>query len=328
MVKQALFIFIFLFITACGSSTDEKVAEAILDAQISLGSGGCQDAIDTLEALGRQNSNAHYLKTLSSAYACRAGYSTVTFFASDLALTALPPPLGGMTLYSTSKNTVSAPLETDAKFEDLQTAINILLYAGGFATTKNPTTTERAKYFTSDEASEINSQLMYMEMVQLGKYMQYYGNGSTSGATAGQKGKGSGTNTCFTKYAAANAAVSGALVLLNGTCKVLTSSHAELDSATVSATSRKTRLCHGVILMNGMLDVLPAVLGSTTSGGLSSASGVETAIKGVKTTVVGIDNTTSTLMATMNQSVCEDNAQATIGNVETFFAGIMEYMFL
>ena len=119
------------------------------------------------------------------------------FLPSDLSLTATPAPLGGTTIYSTSGATVSNPLENDTSFDDLQTAINILLYAGNLSATTEPFATNRALKFSSDEAADMNSQLLFMELVQLGKYMRVYGNGNSLGV------KGAGNpllNTCFTTY--------------------------------------------------------------------------------------------------------------------------------
>ena len=65
MMKSLLFILLSLSLYSCGATNDEKLAEVILDAQIALGSSDCQHAIDALEAYGRVNTSAHYLKTLS-----------------------------------------------------------------------------------------------------------------------------------------------------------------------------------------------------------------------------------------------------------------------
>ena len=324
MLKSVLFILFSLSLFSCGTSTDEKLKEVILDAQIALGSSNCQYAIDVLESYGRQARSAVYLKTLASAYACRAGYSTPTFFTSDLPLTSTHAPLGGTTIYSTSGVTVTNPLQDDTSFVDLQTAINILLYAGGISSTTNPTTTERAKYFTSDEAGEINSQLLFMELVQLGKYMRVYGNGSATGLKASGVPAG---NKCFTDYTSAHAGVFGTLVAANGTCKVNNSPHTQL-AASLAAATRKTRLCHGVVLANGMFDVIPSVVGAATGGSLSAASGITTAITALKAAVTGADSTTTNVFATINQTKCEDNGFVTVGNIETYFAGMMEYLFL
>lgn len=80
LIKHSLFIAICTLFLACGKTTEEEVKDAILSANIYLSRSECQPAIDLLEGMGRQNKNPYYLKALSSAYACRAGYSTITFF--------------------------------------------------------------------------------------------------------------------------------------------------------------------------------------------------------------------------------------------------------
>jgi hypothetical protein len=341
MLKSLLFILISFSLLSCGATSDEKLNEVLLDAQIALGSNDCQHAIDVLEANGRVNNHAHYLKTLASAYACRAGYSTTTFFSTDMSLTATPPPLGGMSLYSTSSIAVTSPFQTDARFEDLQKAINILLYAGGIPSTKEPTANERAKYFSSDEAGDINSQLLYMELVQLGKYMRHYGNGSSTAGANGLKGTGSASNKCFTSYD--NSPLKADINLLPGTftCRSSNSSHAELQgpvagiggSAGINpASTRKTRLCHGLVLLNGVFELLPSVVGAASGGSLAAVSGLTLVIDGIKTILVAADTSlnmsTNVTLTTINQSVCEDDTAVSVANIESYFFGMMESIFL
>jgi hypothetical protein len=257
MLKRLIFIFTFLFIFSCGKNTDELTASAILSANIYLSKGDCQPAIDVLEANGRQNENAHYLKVLASAYACKAGFSAVTFFASDLALTGTPAPLGGTSTYSTSIVSVTSPLESDFKFRDLQTAIDILLYAGGMSTSLEPTSSERTRYFSASDAASIDTQLLFMMLAQFGKYLHVYGNGNYSATPASvKKGSGSASNKCFTSYKVTSIFNPA----MPATCiPPAASSHAEL-STSVTASYRKTRLCRGVVLLNGILNILPNVL--------------------------------------------------------------------
>ncbi|MDD4972821.1 MAG: hypothetical protein PHY93_00640 [Bacteriovorax sp.] len=314
MPKNFIFFLSLILLFSCGKTTDEKTADAILSANIALSKGSCQLAINILETNGRVNDNAAYLKTLASAYACRAGYSAITFFASDVALTVTPAPLGGMTLYSTSKVAVQIPLQNDPSFKDLQTAINILLYAGGIASTTDPTATERAKYFSASEAADINTQLFFMIMVQLGKYMHVYGDVDAAGAKAG----GAGANLCFTSYGVAPAGI------LAGTCNIGTSSHAQLDGGTVAPATRKTRLCHGVVLFNGYLDLLPSIAASA-SGSLAVITGATAAINAAKGALAG---TVGVVLTTINQTTCEDILQVPVEDIEYYFAGIFEKILL
>ncbi|MGZ3808703.1 MAG: hypothetical protein ACXVCE_11505, partial [Bacteriovorax sp.] len=184
MLKRSIILLSFLMLFSCGKNADEKTADAVLSANISLSKGDCQSAINVLEDNGRVNDNAAYLKTLASAYACRAKYSSVVLFSGDLVKIITPAPSGplnGIATFSTSQVTVQNPLQNDSSFRDLQKAIDILLYAGGIPSTTEPTSAERLKYFTSLEAGDIDAQLLYMMLVQIGKFMYVYGNSSVAG---------------------------------------------------------------------------------------------------------------------------------------------------
>lgn len=333
MLKHFIIFLTLTMLLSCGKSADEATAEAILTANIALSKGNCQTAITILEANGRINNNAAYLKTLSSAYACKAGYSTLTFFTSDLAKTvmSLPVgPLGGTTTYTTSSAAVVTTLQDDQKFKDLQTAIDILLYAGGIdPTNTDPTSAERAKYFTTSEAADIDSQLLYMVLVQLGRYMYHYGDSS---ATA-RKGSGPGVNNCFTTYVGANGDIKTALNALAGTCTAATAvTHPELSSLLDPAV-RKKRLCQGVVLLNGVFAILPNVVASVYSDPVKKAEvlAAVSTISLAQTALKTFDPTTTTVASTLNQSFCEDASVTTsvsVGNVESYFAMMFEGVLL
>ncbi|MDO9181293.1 MAG: hypothetical protein Q7U04_02740 [Bacteriovorax sp.] len=328
MLKRLVFIFTLFMIFSCGKNADEKTASAVLSANIYLSKGNCQAAINVLEDNGRQNNDAHYLKVLASAYACRAGFAATTFIASDLALTGSPAPLGGTTLYSTSLLSTTSPLQNDTRFSDLQTAIQILLYAGGIPSTVEPTASERLKYFSSDEAGEINSQLLFMMFAQLGKYMHVYGNGD---AALGKKGAGSGANKCFTGYTDAgivSASVLAVIAALPVTCRrPAESSHAELATAIVAST-RKSRLCHGVVLLNGLLNILPSVVGSATGTLGTQASAFSVAANAASAALKLADPAIGIVASTINQTSCEDNSNVPVAKLESYFALMYESIFL
>jgi hypothetical protein len=340
MLKSLLFILILIFAFSCGKNSDEQLKEAVLDAQIALGAGNCQYAIDVLEAYGRVSTNAKYVKTLASAYACRAGYSTPTFFTTDLPVTMSYVPLGGTTVYSTSEVAVANPLQDDLVFNDLQTAINILLYAGGIASPTEPTATERAKHFSSDEAGDINSQLLFMELVQLGKYMRVYGNGIGTGVNKGKKGFGTYGNTCFTSYDSATQNIKDYLadpLRAAFKCTATNSSHPQLQgpvgaSAGITPATRKTRMCQGVVLLNGVFNLLPSVLGAATGGSLSDISTLTDSITFLQNALIGVEpllgSAFTPILTTVSQAKCEDDAVVTVPQIEGYFAGMMENVFL
>jgi len=327
MIKPFIYSFVLILLFSCGKNADQKTADAVLSANIALSKGHCQSAIDVLEENGRVNGNAVYLKTLASAYACRAGYSTLTFFTTDIAKTVTPAPLGGTTTYSTSNAAVTTTLQSDSSFQDMQTAINILLYAGGISSSTEPTTNERKKYFTNSEVADIDSQLLYMMLVQLGRYGYFYGDSSATGA----KGSGSGSNTCFTSYKNAHANIQAILSGSGGTCTdttTTTSGHSQLIE-TVTAATRKTRLCQGVVLLNNIYVLLPNVIASIFSNPADQAAvtAALTAVSTAKTAMTTQDPTTATVSSTLNQTVCENDTAVPVGAIEGYFALMFEGSF-
>lgn len=323
--KYLILTAVLILSASCGKNKDEEVVDALRSANILLSSKKCQEAIDLLEGIGRQNRNSKYLKSLASAYGCRANYSTITFFGSDIKKTASPGPLGGMTTYSTSIVTPTTDLSDDDKFKDLQTAINILLYAGGIATTTEPYASERAKYFSLNEAGDINSELTFMLMVQAGKFMKIYGNASAAGVKGSADASG---NKCFTDYSqVTNNVIEAGIPSLPGSCKMKNSSHPQLDSTVVSSAERKQRLCEGVVLINSIFDVLPSVLATASGGDIEDISSVTNEIsKGRKLLSDNIPEI-AVLLNTLSQKNCVDNADIDEEMLETFYVGVYETIF-
>ena len=325
MHKWPVLTLIFLFIFSCGKSTDQKIQDAILDANIELSRGGCQDAIDILEAVGRQNKNAQYLKTLASSYACRAGYSTVTFFVDDFPNTASPAPLGGTTTFTLSKTTFQTPLEDDPVFIDIQTAINILLYAGGITSTTEPTASERTKYFTTAELADLNTQLMYLQLTQLGMILKVYGNASSAGV------KNSGTNYCMSDYPSVNAAVKTVLTTNAGTgnhCPNHTQTgNTQINSSVTSAT-RMRRMCQGVVAFNGFFDSLSAVIASATGNISNIGAAAQAASTIAQTALTAAVPAIGIVKSTLNQTKCENTSNVPAADIESFYAVIMETMLI
>jgi hypothetical protein len=321
--KHLILISLLGFFTGCGKSTEEIVADGIESANIHLSKRECQPAMDLLEGIGRQNKNSKYLKALSSAYACRAGYSTTVFFGSDIEKTASPAPIGGMTTYSTSLVDVDGPLTNDSVFRDLQTAIDILLYAGGISSTTEPSTTERGKYFTTAQLADIDSQIAFMVMVQLGKLLQYYSDASAAGVKAG----GSGSNLCLTDYSTTVAAIQLGITAggQTGSCNSVASPHAELA---IGATDRRKRLCEGVVLMNNLLNVLPNVIASAGGGSLGDISGITEDIEEAKEDLEAIDPTFSPTATVLSQYNCENDTDITLTTLTSYYAIFFETLVL
>ena len=320
MPKILVLFLALVLLSGCGKNSDEKTSDAILSANIALSKGNCQDAIDDLESIGRQNNNSHYLKTLAAGYACRAGYSVVTFFSTDLPVSSTPAPLGGVTKYTTSQVTVTGTLQADPNFVDLQKAIDVLFYAGGISTSVDPTSVLRARSFNSNDAADINSQLVFMMFAQLGKYMEVYADAGTTGV----KGSGALTNNCFTDYSNVPAAVSTSLSHYPGACTVTNSPHPALDSTLVSVATRRTRMCQGIILVNGILDILPSVVASAGGGDLSVISGLTANITALENALKLANPSIGNTLTVLSQSSCETDPSITTATLESYFAIIFE----
>lgn len=326
--KLTSFLLILVFVTSCGTSPEEEIKSNLVSAEILLSKSECQDAIDLLEGMGRQNKNARYLKLLASSYACRSKYSTIKFFADDIALTGTPAPMGGLSRYSTSQITFTSPLEDDLKFKDLQTAIDILLYAGGTSRATEPTSIVRSANFTERDASDINAQLAYMMLVQLGRIFKVYANTDSTGV----KGTGAAASVCFTDYSTIDAAADPVndtaleLILTNqqGACKVKNSPHPQLNSSLVNATERRARLCQGIVLLNGILDVLPAIIVAAGGGELGDISGVMTFIETFKTDATAAYPALAPVLTVISQNNCETSSSINIEIIEAYYASIFE----
>ncbi|MCK5883051.1 MAG: hypothetical protein KAG61_05130, partial [Bacteriovoracaceae bacterium] len=180
MNNIVIILIIFLMLSGCGKPDDTTEREiAVETSYILMSRGNCQGAIDILNSVTQSNTDAKFLQAKSLAYACRAGYSTVKLFGSDLGEFASAPSfINGFVNFSTSSLRVEVD---DNNFNDLQEAIDILLYAGGIKATQQPTSARRAQFFSKADLGEIDAQLTYMIMVQLGMYFRYYGNVDAAG---------------------------------------------------------------------------------------------------------------------------------------------------
>ena len=303
-------------LSSCGQSDSEERAEAILHAQILLSTRQCDSAIKVLEAVGRDNTNAPYLQTLAAAYACRGNYSTPGFFGNDLPSFNTSGGLGGLTTFTTSSSMDSYDNDD---YEDLQTAIDILLYAGGLDVTKDPTIARRAAVFSAADVKNINAQLLYMIMVQMGRYLYYYGNADENGL----KGQGTGSNDCLANYDLVDGAVDATLTAAGGSCtSVADDGHTDLGT---DGNLNIERMCQGVVLFNNFVVLLPEVI-SDFSGdefdGLNLAD-FNAAMAAFLAALPGGDDVAEVL----SQDRCEG-----LSNIETdiqyYFIYIFEVLFL
>jgi hypothetical protein len=311
---------------SCGVQNDETIDNAIDQANRLLSKNQCDTAISTLEAIGRQNTNHLYLITLASAYACRGGYNELILFANDFPNISVANALGGFTLFSTSDDMTSP---TSSSYTDLNTALEILYSAGGFSVSNPTTSSDRRSIFGTAKGGDIDSFILYMTTVQLGRFLRYYGNIDT---TTGSKGGGPGLANCLLNYdGATSMAVTGSISDYlrdedTGNCVVDDDGNDELGT---QYNIDITLACQGVVLLNNFLDVLPAVLDDYAGNELSELGSIKTIMQSAKTILltelaaggVGMGSTTS-------QADCESINSSSSEHLEVYYTVMFETLFL
>ncbi len=327
MLKSSHFwinIFSLCFLLAsCGQGPEDKRRDAILAANFYLTTKQCDSAIRVLEEAGRDNLNATYLRILSSAYACKGNFDAVRLFADDLALFASPAPIGGSTRFSTSGD-MTTP--TDVEYTNMLEAINLLLYAGGIATDTEPVTASRAGIFNSVDAAEINMQLVYMLMAQIGRFLKYYGDASTTGV----KGGGVLANTCFINYDNVDLAGVGNMETylttagVTGSCTSLASGNSLLGAP---GSYNLARMCQGVVLINQFFNIFPAVLTTISGTDFPWITNIETIITTAKNALEIALPGTLARTNVLSQANCETLNAADDRFIQVYYAFMMETLF-
>jgi hypothetical protein len=313
MKRRFIIIFSFiilLLVGGCGAKKEEEVVSAIDAAlyYLSQGTPNCQKAIDELEKVGRQNTNSLYLQTLASAYACRGGFGELILFGEVGVIDPDPEELlGSLAQLSTSNQT--AP-ETNS-FNDLQTAIDIILYSGSKTV---PSAAETKVIFGTRQANNLNLQALYMMIVQLGRYTRFYGNTSATGV------KGSGTlgHVCFLDYPVA---------ILNqisasNTCRDAPSNGSPSLNISVGATTAYKRWCQGAMLINNMIDVLDNITfsGNSSLGAIADLQATMQSIVGTAGAIPGV----AAFIENLSQSVCETEVANDPTPAQYYFAALLE----
>lgn len=317
MRSIALIFTLFLFVS-CAKTTDEKVAEAIDVANTYLSEGKCDSAIDVLEDVGRQSSNAIYLQVLASAYSCRAGFSELTFLLTDLdVMTQATTPTSTLLTYL---SIISTSTETEAdsdSYTDLKTAINLLIDS----TSAQPSQSARNSKFGSRKAGDMGMQALLMMFAQLGKFLHYYGDVHP---TTGAKGGGSASNNCFIAYTDATAISA----LGTGTCSSSGSrtGNSDLSLAESNLPATKAKLCEGLMLVTNIIDTLNNIQIPSDST-LSALDDIKTEVNDMKSEIYtgGLE----TLLDTTDQATCATlvaptDSSGEFENLQRIYASLFE----
>lgn len=345
-MKKLLLVIILFGILGCGKSPEQKVTDTISRANFLLTSRQCQEAINILEALGRQTSNPNYIVTLASAYACKAGYSSTTFFAKDISkVTSDNSTFGGAAAMTTSDDTITPSFYEDTKVNALLTAINILLYGGGaISSAEEPTYAKRLEIYGND-GGDINSFALYLILTHIGKFYHYFGDASVDladTANPATKAGGALAGTCMTSYNNAEAIIAAADVdtylsaANTGSCDSVSGSviRAEINDG---ALNRRALLCQAIVGFNNLFELLPSVLADASGTDLSTISGVTASITAVKTKLAN-DFTNggagasdqaalSATLVVQNQKTCETSTTINLRSLEAYFLLLVESTF-
>lgn len=320
MLKDAIFRIVMLAMlcgaVACSASKEETVVDAIDTAlyHLSQNSPQCQKAIDALEDVSGQDSNPRYVQTLASAYACRGGFSELTFFDEIDTIDS------SNFLASLAQLSSSAQNEADSDdFTDLQTAIDLILYSGNRT---SPSALSTISTFGTRHGTNLNLQAAYMIIVQLGRYIRWYGNTDA----AGVKGGGAQGNTCFFDYDSTGAPTPLSIATSHGggnACTGAGQGSASLDYGGVTAALAQTRMCHGIILVNNLLDILENTTLSNNDA-LGDIREIYDDIQPYITAAAILDPGMPDLIETLAQVDCETIAAGSDRTPQLYLASLFE----
>ncbi len=309
-----------LTLGACSSGNKEKIEDGIDSAlyYLSLPTPNCQKAIEELEKIGRQTTNALYLRTLASAYACRGSYGELIFFGDIGNISSnVSSFFGSLTTLGLAVQTAPEP----DSFLDVQRALDVLLYAGGQTT---PSYTNLVTIFGQRQANNLSMQTLFMLLTQLGRFNYYYGNVNASG----QKGLGGGSNNCFYPYPGLIQTTIADSADTGGRCNSSNSpvGHPQLNIATPGLTNAiiNRRLCYGVVIVNNLINILTNIEFSN-----NDALGAIVDLKDTLDTVLSQaqsipDPDFQAFLEVRSQSQCETilNADNEVG--QYYFASVFE----
>lgn len=308
-MRTFIYLFFILLFSSCAKNPVEEANEAIDVALTHLSNGKCDEALSVLEEIGNQPDNAVYLQVLTSAHACKAGFDEIAFVNEDL--TSIDTTSGATILKTASVMSLSSDTEADsADFTSIKTAYNIILNS----TSGDPSQVDRTTSFGVRKSGDMGVQALILNIVNLGKFLNYYWNVDATGV----KGAGTGPNNCFIDYNDARA--QGATGVSTGACVSDTDGHPDLDQTTANG---RRRLCEGLMLVTNTLDILDNIDLSGSSS-LSKLEDVSAKVNTFKTNAVAAG--LGTLINMTSQSDCEAHiaVPAQLLDMEYLYALVFE----
>lgn len=320
MRSLILLFFLFLF-CSCAKTNTEATSEAIDLALTYLTEEKCDKAIDVLEDVGRDQSNAIYLQVLASAYACRAGFNEITFLANDLT------QVDATTAFLTSLTKLSLSPESEANsssYNDMREAFTILTQVDS----NQPNQDNREIIFGANKAADMGIQALFLGLTQLGKFLHFYGNVDSTGAkgegAASTDEQGATVSNCFIEYTEAS---SLAFLATGGGACVASSmvGHPNLSLLPASLTATKKKMCEGLVLVTNLLDILENMTLPSNSA-FDVIRSLPTNLVASRDAIIAVKGSVATLLGTTSQSKCEAVvADATeFDNLQFIYAGFFE----
>jgi hypothetical protein len=312
-VRQLILLFSLFFLGACSQNPVEKRQQAIDIALSLLSRSECIEAIKILEDAGRDFNNAVYVSVLSSAYACRANFDAVDFIATDIGSI----NTNAANLFnSLSILTLSPETQTDSTaYMGLKAAIEIITNSATAASGQ----AGRTSKFGTRKAGDLGVQLILYSVVQLGKFLNYFGNVNA----LGNKGFGTqGTNQCFLTYSTFDAIAAASAG--GGVCDPPgDAGHPDLSLASISG---RRRACEGLVLFTNILDTLNNIdlSGNTSLRVLEDAA---TSVSQFRDSALAVNPNLGTLLAMTSQDGCENllsSSSTERNNIELIYALIFE----
>ena len=301
-----------LLLTSCSKSSKENTADIINKAYFFLSTKECTKAIDTLKSISYQRKNPDYILAYTSALACKANYSTISFFLTDLSKMEID-----ITSFFKSLATLSTSRiidEEDEEFHYLKDALKHLLHAGGISRSSHDNRLA-VKEFSIEDVTRFDIFALYLSFIQLGRMISFFGNAATDGT----KGGGDQENNCYLTYTDTRA-----ILLLSGSqnssCQRGEAGHVVLDD------SRELQ-CYGIVLFNNFIDILKNLtLTKINVKNIRTISSILEAMEGFCSQTNNLINFGKTCMTKTLERCVKDTNYHSSEHIQRFYAAIYELL--
>ncbi len=323
---RLILIFLFIVLVGCAKNPAEEEASAIDQALTLLSNDECDEAIDILEDIGRRTDNAVYLQVLASAYACRASFNEVEFLTTDIEAIDTDA-----TDFMKSLSILSLSYESEAnsdQYQDLNEALGILLSVDS----NQPSQVAREAKYGPRKAGDMGIQALFLSIVQLGKFLNFYGNVNTTGAKgsggANNDEQGADQSECFLPYTDPVAITYVDSLPATNACDNFSggdNGHPNMSFAVANLEATKTKMCQGLMLVTNIIDILSNITipDNTSTDNLDEIATLSASFKSTLTTA---DPDLAILLDTTSQSVCETllDTPAEFANMQLIYAMLFE----